>query len=103
MPAKIYRIYVGARNKPERTILDDDDKIIRKTMKRYFKGWTIQEAEGIWDGAEEETRIIGVTADPTNYAIGAGRTPLKSCVAQLKNDMKQMAIMVEAGGLISML
>jgi hypothetical protein len=103
MPAKAFRIYVGARNTPRHTILPKDDDIILKTLSRYFTGWTIAVADGYYAGTKEESRIITVVVDASNFAAGAGKSPFESCVAQLKNDLKQLSIMVEAGRNVSFL
>jgi hypothetical protein len=101
--AKSYRIYVGARNTPNHSFLPKDEAILRATLGRYFKGWTIQSAEGIWEGKAEETRIITLVDGPSTRTEKAGHTPFESCVNQLKNDLKQLAIMVEVGGTVSFL
>ena len=103
MPAKAYRIFVGARNTPNHTFLDKDEKIIRNTVNRYFKGWTIENAEGSWDGQEEQTRIITVVDSAARETWAAGSRPVEAFAAQLKNDLKQAAVMVETGGYISIL
>lgn len=103
MTPKAYRIFVGARNTQNHSILPGDDAIIRRTLGRYFNGWTIQKAEGIWEDVPEETRLIHVVAHKDNYTAVAGKKPFESCIAQLKNDMKQHAIMVEEGGTVSFL
>ena len=103
MVPKAYRIYVGARNTANHTFLPADERLVRQTLARYFKGWTIQSARGIWEGVEELTQVITLVDHTDNHAINSGKTPLESCVAQLKNDLKQAAIMVESGGDVSLL
>lgn len=98
-----YRIFVGARNTPNHSFLPNDEKILRATLGRYFKGWTIHKAEGIWEGVAEESRVVTVVDAPNNHTKDAGKTPFESCVKQLKNDLKQLAIMVETGGTVSFL
>lgn len=100
---KSYRIFVGARNNPNHTFLPRDENILRSTLGRYYKGWTIQSAEGIWEGKAEETRIVTLVDAPSTRTDKAGKTPFESCVNQLKNDLKQLAIMIEAGGTVSFL
>src|ERR1017187_8763736 len=103
MPSTAWRIYVGARNTSNRTFLPNDDRTIKNILDRYFKGWTLQEAKGSWDGKTEESRIITVTDDPTRVAVGAGSSPIESCAAQIKGHLAQTAVMYERGGTVSIL
>lgn len=101
MPASVHRIYLGARNTPNHTFLPKDDALLQKTLSRYFRGWTIQNAQGFWEGTAEETRVVTVVDGPENHASGAGQTPFESCGNQLKNDFRQAAVMIERGGTAS--
>jgi hypothetical protein len=61
MPAKAFRIYVGARNTPRHTILPKDDDIILKTLSRYFTGWTIAVADEANAALTCVVRLLPVT------------------------------------------
>ena len=95
---KIYRIYLGARNTPRHAITSGDDAIITNVLRRYFKGWTLTSTQGIWDGTEEESKVITVVVGNDSLTATAGSTPVESCAKQLKQHFSQYAVMVEAGG-----
>lgn len=117
MIPKLYRIFLGARNTPNHTFESGDEQVITNVLSRYFKGWTIVNSVGIWEGTEEQSKIISVVVsktalieereikDPTtgkSHFQSPGKTPVEACAKQLKQHFGQGAVMVEEGGSVSL-
>src|SRR5690554_4915097 len=95
---KAYRIYVGARNTQNHTFTTRDSDILQSIVSQYFSGWTIVESIGYWDGSVESSRIITVF---TSSSTGYSKSPVEACASQLRGNLKQYAVAVEEGGLVS--
>lgn len=100
---RVYRLYVGARNTPNRTFSPRDLKVLEDVLNRYFLGWTHVSSTGCWNGQTEESRIITVTTDGVRQGPLVGKTPIQSCANQLMGHFKQDAVMLEEGGIASIL
>jgi hypothetical protein len=57
---------------------------------------------GSWDGVSEESKVITVTTDPSAIQPTAGKKPVEACAMQLKGTLKQAAVMLEEGGLVTL-
>ena len=60
MEKKTYQLFFG-RNTPEGYVTDEAWESFREILGITFTGYTIQDVQGAWKGAEEATKLVTVT------------------------------------------
>jgi hypothetical protein len=79
MKNNTYKLYIGSNNATGQVDLD----LIELTLNKYFQGYTIESADGYWNGTREKTVLITLTSDLNQ---------LQQVISELKEVLQQEAI-----------
>jgi hypothetical protein len=81
-------VYVGADNKTHR-INNTYYRRVLKIVNSYFKGYSLLNSVGYWNGVKEESLIISIIDNRINLES------VNNMVEQLKSELKQESILIE--------
>ena len=76
----LYRLYIGSNNQTHHV---EEDKL-KAVINKYFKGYTIIESAGYWQGTKEDSRIVEIETNDKDQVLKA--------IEELKSVLKQEAI-----------
>lgn len=76
----LHRLFIGANNETKRV----DDYEMKRTLDKYFEGYTVVLAFGRWKGKNEDSRIVEIETG-SDYL-------LPTVIEELKKVLKQEAI-----------
>jgi hypothetical protein len=89
------RLYLGGDNSNGGARFPVED--VRRVVDRYFLGYTLLQAEGVWRGGTEQTWIIEVAGNEDVEKLHTDDSPIRLLIEALKEQFSQESIGVGTG------
>lgn len=89
------RLYLGGDNSNQGTRFPAED--VRHVVDRYFTGYTLIQAEGVWKGGVEQTWIIEVAGGAEVEQLHTEDSAIHNLIVALKEKFNQGSIGVGTG------